>query len=81
MKSITEPLCNDPGLPSVAGTMEKSFREHERRLRIKLMEEQEKPLPDNSLISVLCDAVRAAREHCFYAQSNPEQIAIPEDMD
>lgn len=50
-------------LPQVAGRMECSNQEFERRCRLYLAQEQEKPLPDNGLISVLCDGVRLAREY------------------
>ena len=49
-------------LPEVAGNMERTLDDFERACRVKLLEEQEKILPDNSLISVLCDAVRLKRE-------------------
>jgi hypothetical protein len=51
------------GLPSVAGdAMEKTIAEHVQACRVLLMEEQEKPLPNNALISVLCDSIRLTRE-------------------
>ena len=50
--------------PEVAGRMcEWSMREFERRARMCIQREQEKPLPDNDLIAVLCNAVRLCREH------------------
>lgn len=50
-------------LPSVAGRMEGSNAEFERRCLIYLAEEQDKLIPDNALITLLCDGVRLAREY------------------
>lgn len=55
-------------LPTVTGRMcEWSIGELERRCLICIQREQEKPLPDNDLIAVLCNAVRLGREHCDLA--------------
>ena len=49
-------------LPRVAGRMECSNADFEYRCLICIADEQDKPLPDNALIAVLCDAVRLARK-------------------
>lgn len=36
----------------------------EARCENLIEDEQRKPLPDNALIGVLCEAVRLSREHC-----------------
>lgn len=50
-------------LPRVAGRMECSGAEFERRCLVLIEQEQGKALPDNGLIAVLCDGVRLAREY------------------
>lgn len=50
-------------LPAVAGRMECSNAEFERRCLICLAEEQDNLMPDNALIAVLCDGVRLARKY------------------
>ena len=51
-------------LPEVGGRRLPCTLAHfERRCRVLLKLEQEKVAPDAALISVLCDAVRLAREH------------------
>lgn len=51
-------------MPLVAGRMlSDSLENFERRARVYIGREQRKPLPDNGLIAVLCDAVRLSREH------------------
>lgn len=53
------------GLPIVAGDfMTTSISQHEQACRVLLMEEQEKPLPNNALIATLCESVRMGREYC-----------------
>lgn len=53
----------DDDLPSIAGRrMERSVADFVRACRVLIAEEQRKPLPDNALIGVLCDAVRYTRE-------------------
>lgn len=55
-------------LPTIAGRMcEWSINEFERRCLGCIQREQEKPLPDNDLINVLCNAVRLGREHSDFA--------------
>lgn len=55
-------------LPEVAGRIcEWSIYELERRCRVYIQREQEKPSPDNDLIVVLCNAVRLGREHSDFA--------------
>lgn len=50
-------------MPNVTGKFNDSLLNFERRCRLLLGVEQAKILPDNSLIAVLCDAVRLSREH------------------
>lgn len=51
-------------LPEIAGrSLGCSLNEFERRCKAWLATEQEKPLPDNALIALLCDAVRLGREY------------------
>lgn len=40
-----------------------SLHEFEQECLVYIEEEQNKPNPDNALISLLCDAVRLKREH------------------
>ncbi len=49
-------------LPEVAGNFNDTLENFERRCRIALKTEQEKILPDNSIVALLCDAVRLKRE-------------------
>lgn len=60
-------LVIDDGLPQVAGRLECTLMDLERRARIHIRDEQERPNPDNALIATLCDAVRCAREYVEYA--------------
>ena len=53
---------NENELPRVAGRMECSNADFERRCLICIADEQDKIAPDNALITVLCDAVRLARK-------------------
>ena len=73
-KIQAQPLMSEPpreeALPSVSGMLEGSLADHERSLLVKLMDEQAKINPDNSLISVLCDAVRVGREYVYYQESS-----------
>jgi hypothetical protein len=47
----------------VAGRrMSASLSDHVMRCEALILEEQERPNPDNALIAVLCDSVRLARE-------------------
>ena len=65
-KTCGEQYCHC-GLPAVAGrTVLTSFEMFERKCLLKIAEEQAKINPDNSLIDVLCEAVRLKREHCDY---------------
>ena len=68
IKAETSDSPSDEGLPSVSGMLEGSLADHERSLLVKLMDEQEKINPDNSLISVLCNAVRVSREYVRYME-------------
>jgi hypothetical protein len=55
-------------LPEVAGDrLLVSHADFEQSCKVLLAEEQEKILPNNAIVSVLCDAVRLSREHCHYA--------------
>lgn len=54
---------SDMTLPAVAGRMECSNAEFERRCLVMIMHEQERASPDNALIALLCDGVRLAREY------------------
>lgn len=57
-------------LPAVGGRLcEWSLNELEHRCLVTMMREQEKPLPDNGLIAVLCNAVRLAREQSDWLKS------------
>ena len=58
-------------LPSVAGRMVTgTLADLMRRAQRFLADEQDKPMPDNALIGVLCDTVRLVREHVD-AQKRP----------
>ena len=48
----------------VVGTMERSIADFTRSVEVLINDEQQKPLPDNALIGVLCDSIRLAREYC-----------------
>ena len=47
----------------ITGTLERSPEELINACKILLEEEQEKPLPNNALVAVLCDTVRMARQY------------------
>ena len=52
------------GTPKVAGnSMNGTIADWERRVKLAIQREQERPLPDNATISVLCDAIRLSREY------------------
>ena len=53
-----------------------SLAEFTTRAQHLIREEQEKPMPNNALISVLCDAVRLARENEILATA-PTAPALP----
>jgi hypothetical protein len=60
MEGVT---MNDKPLPEVAGRrLLTSHADFEHRCKVLLMEEQDKPLPNNALIDVLCNAIRLSRE-------------------
>jgi hypothetical protein len=66
---------NDDRLPAVAGNrLPCSLQEFERRCLVHLMWEQEKPLPDNGLIALLCDGVRLAREQADFLKGRAEDL-------
>ena len=50
-------------LPSVAGRLDISIAEFEKRCLVHIRDEQEKIMPDNALIDTLCNAVRLCREY------------------
>lgn len=66
----------DPHLPAVAGRMECTNAEFERRCLVHLAEEQEKLLPDTALIALLCDAVRCVREYTETMQIQGDQPSM-----
>lgn len=49
-------------LPSVTGAFDMTHSDFERACLIFIHDELEKPSPDNTLIGVLCNAVRLSRE-------------------
>jgi hypothetical protein len=51
-----------PSAVAVAGPLARSLADFERSCLVHIEEEQQRPNPDNSLIAVLCDAVRLTRE-------------------
>lgn len=58
-------------LPTVGGRkIETSNDEFERKCLVHLEAEQRKLLPDNSLIALLCEAVRCVREYNDYAAAS-----------
>lgn len=72
-------------LPAVGGRFcEWSLNELEHRCLVTMLHEQEKPLPDNGLIAVLCNAVRLAREqsgnNILDESSGQEHYTIPEEL-
>lgn len=67
----------DPQLPAVAGdVLPCSLREFERRCLVWLMREQEKIAPDNSLVALICDAVRLGREHATAMRSGVNESLL-----
>lgn len=71
----TDLAVGEDRLPAVGGRIcEWSLSEFEHRCRVHLMREQEKPLPDNGLIAVLCNAVRLAREQADYMKANTGKL-------
>ncbi len=62
MKIDQDDEPDEYALPEVAGNFNDTLENFERRCRIALKTEQEKILPDNSIIALLCDAVRLKRE-------------------
>jgi hypothetical protein len=57
----------DPSLPKVAGrSLTRSLYDFQRACLVTLAEEQAKPLPDNALVALLCDAVRLSREQADF---------------
>ena len=57
-------LQSEPLGTMVAGDhMRFSLREFVHRVETLLAEEQERPLPNNALIDMLCESVRLAREN------------------
>ncbi len=53
--------------------MERSIADFVRACEVLIADEQDKPLPDNGLIAVLCDAVRLTRE------MKPTGIEVPSE--
>lgn len=56
-------------LPIVAGRMEMTHKEFQQACRVLLAELQANPNCDNSVIRVICEAVRCSRECCDLAKS------------
>lgn len=56
---------------AVAGRLDRSFGDLERALLVSIGEQQRNASPDNALIALLCDSVRAIREHVEYVQRTP----------
>jgi len=51
-------------LPEVAGRyLTVSHAQFEQSIKVLMAEEQDKPSPNNALVSVLCEAIRLSREH------------------
>jgi len=75
MKDETAPDVDQQRLvlPAVAGRMQCSNAEFERRCLISIADEQDKLMPDNSLVALLCDGVRMARE--YSAAMNGQNVA------
>lgn len=58
-------------LPAVGGRrLDCSNAEFERRCLTAIYREQEKLMPDNAVIAVLCDAVRCVREYSDNMQAS-----------
>lgn len=56
------PAPREQGSMVAGNRMERSTGDFVRACEVLLREEQERPLPNNALVSVLCDAVRLTRE-------------------
>lgn len=67
-----------PNLPEVAGRMECSIANLEHRARMALYFEQQRPAPDNALISILCDCIRMGREYAAAMQVERIHTAQPD---
>jgi hypothetical protein len=84
MKTKQESTPKLEQLPSVGGRrLDCSNNEFERRCLVCLLHEQEKIAPDNSVIAVLCDAVRCVREYNDTMKlmfSNPNDITDTERL-
>jgi hypothetical protein len=61
-KACATPDGSPYSLPTVSGRLERTLDALERGALVMLAHEQEKILPDNALIAVLCDTVRLCRE-------------------
>ena len=71
-----------PHLPAVAGRrVNSSLADLEYRARVHLEEEQGKPLPENSLIALLCDTVRLCREQADMMGRPPIERPVEELLD
>jgi len=60
-------------LPRVVGEYQGSNKELERRLLLYIKIEQEKIMPDNALIAVLCDSTRVIRECSMFMNQKDNQ--------
>jgi len=72
---------SDRHLPEVAGELECSLADVERRCRVYLGIEQEKISPDTGLIAALCDSVRAIREYNDFAKRHLAERICAEKAD
>lgn len=62
-----EVLAGKVALPD---RMDCSLNEFGHRVAVYLEQEQHKPLPDNGLIALLCDAARLGWEHINYVEKD-----------
>lgn len=57
--------------------MENTIAYHVRACEVLMAEEQEKPLPNNAMIAVLCDSVRLTREYLRLAALDTGKEPVP----
>jgi hypothetical protein len=70
----------DETLPAVAGdALTVTLDQFERSARVLLRDEQDKALPDNALLAVLCDAVRLGREYAHLLGDRPGGLLAGDD--
>lgn len=69
----SEQYCNElSGVVALPDRCKCSLMEYANRIRVAVLSEQSKINPDNSLISLLCDAARIGYEYGECAQGNLE---------